>query len=151
MIRKIFGTTLAIALMTCGQSPGWAAGDACTLIPEPAALFGQPVTAQQTEAPTGMISCEWRSAEGRICGSVSVFGAGWNELQVNDVRQHYNGMLTGMGAFDQLYDVGGIGDEARAVDGGMFGAQLAFRTSETAVLVASACSYEAPPKSGWTS
>jgi hypothetical protein len=140
MMQKIFGTTLAIALVTCGQSTGWAAGDACTLIPEPVALFGQPVTVKQSKAPTGVISCEWHSAKGQICGSITVFGAGWNEIA--DVRLNYNAMLTSLGAFGQPYDVRGIGDEARAVDGGMFGAQLAFRTSKAAVLAASACGSE---------
>ena len=33
-----------------------------------------------------------------------------------------------------------LGEEAKFVDGGMLGAQLAFRTSQVAVLVGSACS-----------
>lgn len=136
-MRKLFGATLAITLAACGQSSSWAAGDPCTLISEPAALFGQSVTAKQTTQPNKTISCSWYTAEGRVCGSVTVFGAGWNETP--DVQRSYGALTTSLAAFGQPRDVSGIGNEARAVDGRMFGTQLAFRTGKAAVLVAAAC------------
>lgn len=114
-----------------------AGGDPCMLVPDPAATFGQPVTADRQAMSRGAQVCEWKNAEGRICGSITVFGPGWNP--VPDVRANYAALLTSMGAFGAAKDVAGVGEEARIVDGGMFGTQLAFRTAKTATLVSSAC------------
>ena len=137
-MRKIFGAAVVIILATCGASPSWSAGDPCTLVSDPATLFGQPVTAKRTTEVNKTVSCSWTTAEGRVCGSVTVFGPGWNET--SDVPRTYGALTVSMGAFGKPSDVSGIGEEARAVDGGMFGAQLAFRTSKAAVLVGAACS-----------
>lgn len=114
------------------------AGDPCTLLADPVAIFGEPMTAHIVTMPNKTKTCEWRSADGRSCGSVVVFGPGWND--VPDVPSNYAAMVTSLGAFGQVQEIVGLGEEARAVDGGMLGAQVAFRTSEVAVLAGSACS-----------
>jgi hypothetical protein len=114
-----------------------AVGDICALVANPEATFGQPVTSGTATGVTGT-TCEWKSADGRLCGVLNVFGPGYNPMP--DARTQYAGMATSLKAFGQVQDVSGIGEEAKAVDGGMLGAQLAFRTSEHAVLAASGCS-----------
>jgi hypothetical protein len=115
-------------------------GDPCSLIPNAEALIGQPVTAGQEKMPNNTISCQWKTADGRLCGNVTVFGPGWNE--VPDVPANYRAMTSSLSAFGQTQDVSGIGEEAKAVDGGMLGAQLAFRTATHLALVAAACKSE---------
>jgi hypothetical protein len=112
-------------------------GDPCSLIPNAEALIGQPVTASQNAMPNNTNTCQWKAADGRLCGSVTVFGPGWNE--VPDVKANYVGMTTSLKAFGDTQDVSGIGEEAKVVDGGMLGAQLAFRTSTHLALVAAGC------------
>lgn len=114
-----------------------AGGDPCSLIPNAEALIGQPVTAAQATMPNETVSCQWKAADGRLCGNVTVFGPGWNE--VPDVKANYLGMTNSLKAFGDTQDVSGIGEEAKAVDGGMLGAQLAFRTSTHLALVAAGC------------
>ncbi len=154
MIRTTLMAVLSIALAACGQSSSTeqatpaqsnaapeatqtASGDPCSLLADPVATFGQPVTAQQARTPNGTNTCEWRAADGRICGSVVVFGPGWNESL--DVPRSYGGMVTSLGAFGSVQEVAELGEEARVVDGGMLGAQLAFRTNKTATLVGGSC------------
>lgn len=113
------------------------AGDTCSLVANPEATFGQPVTAGANSTPSGAV-CEWKSADGRLCGHLTVFGPGYNA--VADAKVNYAGMTTSLKAFGETKDVSGIGEEARSVDGGILGAQVAFRTSSHAGLAASACS-----------
>ena len=87
--------------------------------------------------PNDTVSCHWKTADGRLCGNVTVFGPGWNE--VPDVKANYVAMTGSLKAFGDTQDVSGIGEEAKAVDGGILGAQLAFRTSTHLALVASGC------------
>ena len=120
-----------------------AGGDHCSLIADTQAIFGHPVTASEAVASNSK-SCLWNSADGRVCGSVTVLGPGWNE--VPDVKANYVAMATSLAAFGQIHDVAGIGEDAKAVDGGMLGAQLAFRTSKVAVLVAATSCTDATPE-----
>ncbi len=156
VIRKILVSIAAILLTACSQSSGErdataqsssrpasdapASGDPCSLIPNAEALIGQPVTAAQESMPNQTISCHWKAADGTLCGNVTVFGPGWNE--VPDVKANYVGMTTSLKAFGDTQDVSGIGEEAKVVDGGMLGAQLAFRTSTHLALVAAGCKSE---------
>lgn len=153
MIQKTLMIVLAIALAACGQSsteetqaaqanaapqePQSAAGDPCALVADSSTTFDEPVTAHQVKMPNGTNTCEWRRADGRICASVTVFGPGWNE--VVDVPRNYGALVTSLGAFGSVQEFPGLGEEARIVDGSM-GAQLAFRTTEAAVLVGGSCS-----------
>jgi hypothetical protein len=114
-----------------------AARDPCKLVANAESVLGQPVSARHNTNPSGTLDCQWKSAEGRLCGSLTVFGAGYNE--VGDAKVNYEAMATSLKAFGQTLDVAGVGEEAKAVDGGMLGAQLAFRKGNHAVLVASAC------------
>lgn len=113
-----------------------AAGDVCALVANPEATFGQPVTSSVATGVTGA-TCEWKSAEGRLCGVLNVFGPGYNPMP--DAKTQFAGMATSLKAFGQVQDVPGIGEAAKAVDGGMLGAQLAFHNGQHAVLAASAC------------
>lgn len=142
MMLKILVSLATIALVACSQSsePADAAaagGDPCSLIPNAEALIGQPVTAARATMPNQTVSCQWKAADGRLCGNVTVFGPGWNE--VPDVKANYVAMTSSLKAFGETQDVSGIGEEAKAVDGGMLGAQLAFRTSSHLALVAAGC------------
>lgn len=112
-------------------------GDPCALVADTDAMFGEAVTANVSTMRNGTRACEWKRGDGMICGSVSVFGPGWNE--VPDVPANYSAMVTSLGAFGEVHDVAGVGEEAKAVDGGIVGAQLAFRTSKVAALVAAGC------------
>jgi hypothetical protein len=114
-----------------------AAGDICALVSNPDTTFGQPVTSS-TEAGVTGTTCQWKSADGRLCGLLNVFGPGYDSMP--DARTQYAGMTTSLKAFGDAHDVPGIGVEAKAVDGGILGAQLAFHTGTHAVLAASACS-----------
>ena len=152
MMLKILVSLATIALVACSQSseeraamqsssqpadaPA-AGGDPCSLIPNAEALIGQPVTAAQATMPNQTVSCQWKAADGRLCGNVTVFGPGWNE--VPDVKANYVAMTSSLKAFGETQDVSGIGEEAKAVDGGMLGVQLAFRTSSHLALVAAGC------------
>jgi hypothetical protein len=111
---------------------------ACTLVADASATLGQPVTPDHHTSPNDVVDCQWKSADGRLCGSLTVFGPGYNPLAA-DAKTNYAAMTQSMGAFGPLQDVAGIGEEAKAVDGGMFGAQLAFHKGAHSVLVASAC------------
>jgi hypothetical protein len=149
----------ATALVGCGQSPekpdagmpattaaadtaapaaAQEAGGPCSLVADASATFGQAVTAEKKTMPNNTTVCEWKSADGRICGSVTPLGAKWNP--VPDVPRNYGALVASLGAFGEVRDQPGIGKEARIVNGGMLGVQLAFRTDDAAVLVASACS-----------
>ena len=119
-----------------------AAGDPCSLLDDPNGLFGQPVTASSTGMPNQTRACEWKSAEGRMCGLVTPFGPGWNP--VPDLAANYSAMTLSMKAFGELQPLTGVGEEAVAVDGGMFGAQIAMRTSQALVNVAAACGGSGP-------
>jgi hypothetical protein len=154
VIQKILVSIAAIALVACSKSseehaatapssskptadaPA-AGGDPCSLIPNADALIGEPVTAEHASMPNDTVSCHWKAADGRLCGNVTVFGPGWNE--VPDVKANYVAMTSSLKAFGDTQDVSGIGEEAKAVDGGVLGAQLAFRTSTHLALVASGC------------
>jgi hypothetical protein len=115
-----------------------ATGDICALVSNPEATFGQPVTSSTESGVTGN-SCIWKSADGRACGILNVFGPGYNPMPNAQVQ--YGGMTTSLKAFGEVKEVAGIGEAASAVDGGpLLGAQVAFRTSTHAVLAASACS-----------
>jgi hypothetical protein len=113
--------------------------DPCALVANPEALFGQPVTAGHNTNPNHTVDCQWKSADGRLCGSLTVFGPGYNDV-VADPKTNFEGMSKSLGAFGDVTEVTGIGEEARQVDGGMFGAQLAFHQGRYSVLAASACS-----------
>lgn len=110
--------------------------DPCALVSDPDALFGVPVTSSVT-SHTGTAVCEWKSADGRICGSLTLFTPAYNSSP--DPKVNYSAMVTSLGAFGEVKDIAGIGEEARMVDGGMLGAQVAFRTASNAALAASAC------------
>lgn len=159
-MRTIYLVMAAAVLAGCGKSPDGpapagqptaeptqaaasepkaaAAGDPCSLVGDAEALFGVPVTATVEAMPNSTSSCEWKSADTRICGSLTVFGPGFNDLA--DPKTNYSGMTTSLAAFGPVQDVAGVGEEAKVVDGGILGVQLAFRTSKSAALVASACS-----------
>ena len=110
--------------------------DPCSLVSNPDALFGVAVTSSAS-SNTGTAVCEWKSADGRICGSLTLFVPAYNSSP--DPKVNYSAMVTSLGAFGEVKDVAGIGEEARMVDGGMLGAQVAFRTASNAALAASAC------------
>jgi hypothetical protein len=157
MIRRILIVTLPIALAACGRSEDSnqaqqttptnsetgavtqtsASGDPCRALTDPAAIFGQPATAHTATMPNNTHTCEWRVAGDRTCGTLVVFGPGWNE--VANVPANYEGMVTSLKAFGDVKEVTGVGEEARAVDGGILGAQLAFRTNDVAALVGATC------------
>lgn len=113
-----------------------ASGDLCALVANPDATFGQPVTAGANSTPSGAV-CEWKAADGRLCGHLTVFGPGYNNAA--EAKVQYAGMTTSLKAFGETKDLSGIGEEAKIVDGGIFGAQVAFRTGTHAGLAASAC------------
>lgn len=100
-------------------------------------LFGIPVTASIATMPNKTQTCEWKSTDERIFGSVTVFGPGWNEGA--DAATNYTALVTSLKVFGELQDVAGIAEEAKVVDGKIFGVQLALRTSKVAALVASSC------------
>lgn len=157
-MRKIVVPMLAVLLAACGKSaddaPALAAnGDAatqtaatatssaadrdpCTLVADPQTLFGTEVTASLS-TQTGQPVCEWKSADGRICGSVTWFTPAPNASP--DPKVNFAAMAASLKAFGEVKEVPGIGEEARMVDGGMLGAQVALRTSSNAALAASAC------------
>jgi hypothetical protein len=161
MIRTVFVATLAGALVSCGQAtdtsdatkvdatkgattaaPGATTTaadgrDPCALVSNPEAVFGRPVTTRIATMPNNTRMCEWRSAEDRICGMVTVLGPGWNDTV--DIPRNYAAMVTSLGAFGTTKELAGVGEEARIVDGGMLGAQIAFRTSNAVVNVGAAC------------
>jgi hypothetical protein len=119
-----------------------AAGDPCTLIDDPDSLFGQPVGPGVAKTSNNVTSCQWNSAEGRLCGMVTPFGSRWNE--VPDLNANYSAMVRSLGAFGQTHPVAGIGEDAVAVDGGMLGAQMAIRTSNAIANIGAACGGSAP-------
>lgn len=152
----ILGAMISILIAACGQSPdkpksppaaaspaspatptATGQGDPCTLVADTQATFGQAVTTEKKTMPNNTMVCEWHAADGRVCGSVTPFGARWNAVPA--VKANYEAMLTSMGAFGPVKDQPGIGQEASIVDGGMFGVQLAFHTSDALALVGSAC------------
>jgi hypothetical protein len=83
----------------------------CALIAETQATFGHPVTASE-EVANNSKSCLWKSADGRVCGSVTVLEPGWNE--VPDVKANCVAMTASLAAFGPTQDVVGIGEEAKA-------------------------------------
>src|SRR5688572_4523222 len=104
MTRAPILLVLSIALSACGKSPAPAddaevpataaatpaAGkDACSLIDDPATLFGQPVTASKSTMPNQTHTCEWKTSDGRLCGMITAFGPGWSE--VPDIQANYSG------------------------------------------------------------
>ena len=158
MMRKLIIVIAAVGLASCGKSTEDKAAepvaqdatqasaapddkpaegkDPCALVADPQALFGTPVTASNTHS-TGSSVCEWKSADGRICGSVTLFTPAYNSSP--DPKVNFAAMVTSLGAFGEVKDVAGIGEEAKMVDGGMLGAQLALRTASNAALAGSAC------------
>jgi hypothetical protein len=164
MTRKIPLLLLSIALASCGKSsapevaPAASAdapaaanvtadaaagsGDVCSLIDDPDTLFGQPVTASASSLPTAPKACEWKNAEGRLCGLVMPFGADWNP--VPNLKLNYDAMATSMKAFGEVNPVAGIGEEAVAVDGKIMGAQMAIRTSKAIANIGAACGGSGP-------
>jgi hypothetical protein len=96
------------------------------------------VTASQHTNPNNTLDCKWTAADGRVCGSLTVFGPGYNAVQA-DAKTNFEAMSKSLAAFGEVKEVPGIGSEARIVDGGMFGAQLAFHNGKYSVLAASAC------------
>jgi hypothetical protein len=164
MTRKIPLLLLSIALASCGKSsapegaptasadaPAGAnavaadaagSGDVCSLIGDPDTLFGQPVTATANSTPNIGKSCEWKNAEGRLCGLVMPFGAAWNP--VPDLKRNYDAMATSMNAFGEVNPVAGIGEEAVAVDGKIMGAQMAIRTSNAIANIGAGCGGSGP-------
>jgi hypothetical protein len=114
-----------------------AAGDPCSLLDDPDGLFGQPATASVATMPNQTRACEWKSAEGRMCGLVTPFGPGWNP--VPDLAANYSAMTLSMKAFGDLQPLTGVGEEAVAVDGKILGAQVALRTSKAIANIAAAC------------
>src|SRR5690242_6065946 len=97
-VRKTGIALFALMMFACGKPSGDAApapaeraadspsvaapaagGDGCGLIADASATLGQPVTAESGSAPNGTRHCDWKIAEGRLCGSVTVFGTGYNE------------------------------------------------------------------------
>lgn len=160
MKRTISMMLVSIVIAACGQSPApentaapasapadapataSAAGDPCMLLDDPNAVFGQAVTASGSNMPNQTRTCEWKSADGRMCGMVTPFGPGWNP--VPDLKANYSAMTLSMKAFGELRPLAGVGEEAVAVDGGMFGAQIAMRTSNALVNLAAACGGSGP-------
>ncbi len=160
MKRTISMMLVSVVIAGCGQSPGpesapapadpsasatataSAAGDPCSLLDDPDALFGQPVTASSTGMPNQTRACEWKSAEGRMCGLVTPFGPAWNP--VPDLKANYSAMTLSMKAFGELQPLTGVGEEAVAVDGKILGAQVALRTSTAIANVAAACGGSGP-------
>lgn len=124
------GAEAGAAVKTAGSDP-------CALVANADAILGQPVTAGHNTNPNNTVDCQWKAADGRICGSLTVFGPGYND--VADAKTNFGAMATSLGAFGQTWDVAGVGEEAKAVDGGMLGAQLTFRKGNHAALVGSAC------------
>jgi hypothetical protein len=153
-MRKAIILMGAVALVSCGKSteekpaePAVASADKladkpaegrdpCSLVADTQALFGTPVTAGASTM-TGQAVCEWKSADGGMCGSVTLFTPAYNSSP--DPKVNFAAMVTSLGAFGEVKEVAGIGEEARMVDAGILGAQLAFRTASNAALVASAC------------
>jgi hypothetical protein len=164
MTRNIPLLLISIALASCGKSPApdgasaaaadaatgadaaaadsSASGDVCSLIDDPDTLFGQPVTASANATPSASKTCEWKNAEGRLCGLVMPFGAAWTP--VPDLKHNYDAMTTSMKAFGEVKPVAGIGEEAVAVDGKIMGAQMAIRTSNAIANIGAGCGGSGP-------
>ena len=158
MTRTMTLMLLAMALVACGKSPvpdgaagisadapasaaTAASGDVCALIEDPDTLFGRAVTATAS-ATNGIKACEWKDAEGRLCGMVTPMGPGWHA--VPDLPGSYAAMVKSMGAFGETRPVAGIAEEAAAVEGGMFGAQISIRTSTAIANIGTACGGSGP-------
>ena len=155
MSRAILVLLLSIAVVSCGQSPapdetaGFADATAdappmaavtsnpCSLIDDPETLFGRPVTAGVKTLPNKTMACEWISAEGRLCGIVTPFGPGWNEIR--NLKANYSAMAGSVGTFGPPQPLTGAGEEAVIVDGGILGAQVAMRTSNAIASIGAAC------------
>lgn len=151
-------TTLAMMVASCGKSPApaesataadtaaaapaAAAGDPCTLIDDPSKVFGKPVTAGVVTMPNKTQSCEWKDGAGGMCGLVTVFGPGWNE--VPDLEANYSAMVSSLSVFGKTQPLEGVGDEAVLVDGGILGAQAALRTGDAIANIAAACAGSGP-------
>ncbi len=156
-MQKLFVLLATVALVSCGRSandksaepaaPGATVAaapaaqpakgaDPCALVADPQTLFGTPVTASAKSA-TGQAMCEWKSEDGRLCGIVTVFVPAANSSP--DPKVNFAAMVTSLNAFGEVKDVPGIGEEAKMVDGGMLGAQVALRTATNAALAVSAC------------
>ena len=160
MKRTISMMLVSLVIAACGQSPAppnaatpasapaeapgtaSAAGDPCALVDDPNALFGQAVTASGSNMPNQTRTCEWKTADGRMCGMVTPFGPGWNP--VPDLAANYSAMTLSMKAFGELRPVTGAGEEAVAVDGGILGAQVGLRTGKAIAHVAAACGGNGP-------
>jgi hypothetical protein len=138
MKRTISMILVSILIAACGKSPAPENAPAPAGAPaEAAAAFGQPVTASVTTMPNQTRACEWKSAEGRMCGLVTPFGPGWNP--VPDLAANYSAMTLSLKAFGELQPLTGVGEEAVAVDGKILGAQVALRTNKAIANVAAAC------------
>jgi hypothetical protein len=124
---------LLIALVGCSQAPN----DPCSLIPDANAAIGQPVTAQLSSSPGRSTACTWKSAEGRLCGSISVLGPGWTQVAAGS--DNYKQLTASMSAMGSVSSVAGVGDEAQAIDAGSKGALLVFRKGPRSVVMVSAC------------
>ena len=153
MARTVPLLLLSIAIASCGKSPApqgenspaaapkaaavVAGGNPCMLVDDANAVFGKSVNAEVATMPNATKSCEWKLSDGRMCGSLGMYGKGWNEAP--DVPANYRAMVRSMGAFGTTQPVAGLGEEAAIVDGGMLGTQLAVRTSAAIVHVATSC------------
>jgi len=152
MVRTVSLLLLSIVVASCGKSsdpegetagvstpktavvPG---GNPCNLVDDANALFGQTVNGEVMTMPNGTKSCEWKLSDGRMCGSVTMFGPGWNE--VPDVPANYSAMVGSMSTLGKASPVAGLGEEATIVDGGFLGTQLAVRTSTALAHIAASC------------
>ncbi len=132
-------STPAAAAPAPAAEPVATGSDPCALVANAEAVLGQPVTAGHNTNPNNTVDCQWKSADGKLCGSLTVFGPGYNDL-ASDPKTNFEAMSKSLGAFGEVKEVPGIGEQARLVDGGMFGAQLAFHKGRHSVLAASACS-----------
>jgi hypothetical protein len=149
---RVLVISAAIVLASCGKSgdsssaDGTASAesmpasgsDTCALVADANAVFGQPITANPSKFPDGTKICEWKAADGMICGSATVFGPGYNEVAA-DAQRNFGAMTTSMGAFGEVKEVAGLGEEAKAVDGKFMGGQVAFRKGKYSVLVGGSC------------
>jgi len=133
LARPALTALVVTTLVACSQSPK----DPCSLLRDANASIGQPVTASRNSQPGRSSACAWKSADGRLCGGVTVLGSGWNE--VPDVAASYKQLTASMTAFGPLNDVADVGDEAQSVDTGSSGVMLVFRQGDKVAVTVSAC------------
>ena len=152
MVRSVSLLLLSIVVASCGKSSGpedaepgvttpkaavVPGGNPCMLVDDPNAVFSQTVNGEVMTMANGTKSCEWKLSDGRMCGSVTLFGPGWNE--VPDVPANYSAMVGSMSSLGKASPVAGLGEEATIIDGGFLGTQLAVRTSTALAHIAASC------------